>query len=184
MRDSLAGDTMLTFNPGVILGGTTIAYDTALSGGRAEGKANVVAESTLVSGDLRCLSVAEREAAKATMRTIVAQTPPHAWAAVDFVDGSPPMAPTPGNLELLRRFDRASRDLGFGPVEATDPRRAGAADVSFTQGLTPMAIDGVGLMGTGGHTAAETGDLRTLPMNAERVAVTLLRLAAERRRSR
>jgi glutamate carboxypeptidase len=40
-----------------------------------------------------------------------------------------------------------------------------------------MAIDGVGLMGSGGHTVEETADLRTLPMQAKRAAVTLARLA-------
>jgi glutamate carboxypeptidase len=41
-----------------------------------------------------------------------------------------------------------------------------------------MALDGVGLMGPGGHTVEETGDLRTLPMNGKRVAVLLWRLSA------
>ena len=62
-------------------------------------------------------------------------------------------------------------------MTAVNPRDAGAADVSFTQGRTPMAIDGVGLMGTGGHTLGETADLRTLPLNARRVALLLARLA-------
>ena len=61
-------------------------------------------------------------------------------------------------------------------MSAVDPRNAGAADISFTQGLTPMAIDGVGMMGTGGHTVAETADLRSLPLNAKRVAILLARL--------
>ena len=44
-------------------------------------------------------------------------------------------------------YDRASRDLGLGPVEAVNPDRAGAADVSFVAGHVPMIIDAVGLKG-------------------------------------
>jgi glutamate carboxypeptidase len=61
-------------------------------------------------------------------------------------------------------------------VVEVDPAKAGAADVSFAASRVAMAIDGVGLMGSGGHTVRETADLRTLASQARRVAVTLLRL--------
>jgi glutamate carboxypeptidase len=59
---------------------------------------------------------------------------------------------------------------------AVDPDKAGAADVSFISGHARMVLDGVGLMGTGGHTVNETADLRTLPSQAKRMAVLLARL--------
>ena len=68
-------------------------------------------------------------------------------------------------------------DIGEGDVTAVDPGEAGAADVSFTAGEVEMAMDGVGLMGDGGHTVEETADLKTLPVQAKRVAVLLWRLA-------
>ena len=52
-------------------------------------------------------------------------------------------------------YDAVSRDLGFGPVTAVDPRRAGAADVSFAADHVEMAIDGIGLLGGGNHTPDE-----------------------------
>jgi glutamate carboxypeptidase len=70
-----------------------------------------------------------------------------------------------------------SQDLGFGPVAAVDPRKAGAADISFTSGLVEMAIDGAGLMGWGGHTEDEIADMNTLPQQSQRMAVLLYRLA-------
>jgi len=85
------------------------------------------------------------------------------------------------NRRLLALYDRASRDLGFGEVAAADPSRVGAADVSFTEGLVDMALDGIGLMGDGGHTVNETADLKTLPSQAKRIAVTLLCLSEGRR---
>lgn len=176
--DSLRGEPFLTLNPGLILGGTTVDYDREHNRGRAFGKSNVVAESTWVAGDLRTLSPDQLERAQARMQAIAERHAPHTGAALTFSDGYPPLAPTDGNRKLLALFDGASRDLGFGPVTAVDPARAGAADISFTAGLVQMAMDGVGLMGDGGHTVEETADLRTLPVQAKRVAVLLLRLAA------
>ena len=176
-EDSLGHEAYLTFNPGVMVGGTAISFDREAARGTAYGKSNVIAESTTVAGDLRALSIPQRERAKDVMRRIVADTTRHTGATITFYDGYPPLAPSEGNRRLLARFDQASRDLGYGPVGADDPARAGAADISFTEGLVEMAIDGVGLMGTGGHTVEETADLRTLGVQAKRVAVTLSRLA-------
>jgi glutamate carboxypeptidase len=176
-RDSLAGQRYLTFNPGVILGGTAVSYDPSANRGTAFGKTNVIAESTVVAGDLRAISAEQRDAARATMRRIAAASLPHAQATLTFDDGYPPLAPSDGNRRLLAIYDRASRDLGIGGVEGVDPSRAGAADISFCDGWVEMAMDGVGLMGDGGHTVDEVADLRTLPTQTRRMALTLLRLA-------
>lgn len=175
-RDSLAGEPNLTFNPGVIVGGTTIAFDADAGRGTAFGKANVVAESTVVHGDIRTLSPDQLARAQEGMRRLVARNYPGTTATIVFDQGYPPLAPTDGNRRLLAMFDRASRDIGWGPVSPADPARAGAADISFTAGLVDMAIDGVGLLGSGGHTVQETADLRTLALNAKRIALTLARL--------
>lgn len=173
----LTGEQYLTFNPGIILGGTSIEFDAMQSRGAAFGKTNVIAERALVAGDLRTISAEQRERAKQRMRAIVAQHLPHTSAEIEFEDTYPPMAPTEGNYRLLAMVDQVSRDLGFGAVTAVDPGAAGAADVSFTADHVEMAIDGLGLMGDGGHTVEETADLRTLGMNAKRAAVLLHRLA-------
>lgn len=175
-HDSLSHEPYLTVNPGAIVGGTTVTFDEGENRGTAFGKNNVIAESTVVSGDLRTLSVAQREWAKAAMRRIVAASPPHAGASIEFEDGYPPLAPSQGNHRLLAMVDGASRDLGLGPVEPVDPARAGAADVSFAEGHVEMAIDAMGLKGEGGHTVRETADLTTLGGQAKRTAVVLARL--------
>ncbi len=179
-HDSLSHEPNLTVNPGVILGGTTVSYDDQANRGTAFGKTNVIAESTTVAGDLRTLSIEQLERARSTMRRIVGASPPHAGATIEFEDGYPPLAPAPGNLRLLALVDQASRDLGLGGVEAVDPARAGAADISFVEGRVGMALDAMGLKGDGGHTVQETALLGVLPGQAKRVAVTLARLAQER----
>src|SRR5439155_3162721 len=43
-RRALAGEEHLTFNPGVLLGGTAVDFDAAAGRGTASGKENVIAE--------------------------------------------------------------------------------------------------------------------------------------------
>ena len=179
-RDSLGAEPLLTLNPGLVLGGASLTYEIEGSRGTAAGKSNIIADTAFVKGDLRTISVEQRERAKATMLRIARASDPHVSTKLDFDDSYPPLAPSAGNKALLARFDTASRDLGAGPLTAADPRNAGAADVSWTQGLTPAAIDGVGLMGTGGHTVEERADLRTLSLDAKRTALVLARLARGR----
>jgi glutamate carboxypeptidase len=175
-HDSLAGEANLTFSPGLVIGGTTVGLEPGGARGSAAGKNNVVAESTIVTGDLRTLTREQREHAKDVMRRIVAASPPHTSGSIVFDDGYPPFSPSGGNRRLLALADRASRDLGLGPLEPVDPARAGAADVAFTDGITPMAIDALGMKGDGGHTVNEWALLGSLPMQAKRVAVLLSRL--------
>lgn len=176
-REELAGEKYLTFNPGVLLGGTSVEYDPEQARGDAYGKQNVIAEHATASGDLRMISLEQRDRARERMRAIVAESLPHTSAEIEFTDGYPPMEPSDGNERLLAMYDEVSRDLGHGPVSAADPRRAGAADVAFTTGRVEMALDGLGLMGEYGHTVEEVGDLRSLPAQTKRTAVLMYRLA-------
>jgi glutamate carboxypeptidase len=173
----LRGEAYLTFNPGLALGGTAVKTDSTGIGGLASGKRNVVAEHMTVAGDLRTLSPAQLAKAKRTMEQIVATHLPKTSAEITFDDGYPPMAPSMGNKRLLGMYDRASRDLGTGPVVAVDPSRAGAADVSFVARYVPMIIDGIGLSGHDDHTEKETADLRGLRSQTKRAALVMYRLS-------
>jgi glutamate carboxypeptidase len=176
---TLSGERYLTFNPGLAIGGTLVTLDTTETEGTGAGKRNVVAEHMTVSGDLRTLSPAQQAKAERTMRAIVSHHLPKTSADITFDDGYPPMAPTAGNRRLLAMYDKASRDLGFGSVEAVDPSRAGAADVSFIAGIVPMIIDGIGLSGHDDHTEKETADLRKLPSQTKRAALVMYRLTQQ-----
>jgi glutamate carboxypeptidase len=111
------------------------------------------------------------------MESIVATPLSNAQSTISFDEGYPPLAPTDGNARLLALYDRVSRDLGFGPVTAVSPDKAGAADVSYVAGEAKMILDAVGLKGHDDHSPGETADLRTLPLQAKRAAVFLSRLA-------
>ncbi len=177
-RARLGGQQYLTINPGVVLGGSEVKYDTAQSGGTAFGKTNVIAGQAIVSGDIRALSPEQLRQAMATMKDVVAQHLPKTTAELTFDDGYPPMAPTDGNRKLLAVHDSVSRALGFGPVVAVDPSKAGAADVSFAAPYVPMVIDALGLAGWDDHSDKETANLNWLPRLTKRAAVLIYRLGS------
>jgi glutamate carboxypeptidase len=178
--EELRHEQYLTLNPGVVAGGVNVEFAAEPLQGSASGKDNIIAPEAVASGDLRAISAQQRSQAQERMRKIVAESLPQAKAEITFVDNYPPMAPTEGNRRLLERYDRVSRDLGFGPVTAVNPRNAGAADVSFAADHVEMAIDGLGLLGGGAHTPEEFADLRKFQIQAQRLAVLLYRLGKDR----
>jgi glutamate carboxypeptidase len=175
-RRALAGEDHLTFNPGVMVGGTSVDFDPAQSRGSAFGKDNVIADRAVVTGDLRTLTREQLDRAREAMKKIAAESLPHTEATLTFADGYPSLAPADGNARLLAMYDRVSQDLGLGSVTAVSPDRAGAADVSFVAGEVKSIIDGIGLMGHDDHTPGETADLTTLPSQTKRAALLLWRL--------
>ncbi|MDJ0652969.1 MAG: M20/M25/M40 family metallo-hydrolase [Xanthomonadales bacterium] len=176
-RTSLEPMQDLTFNPGVLVGGTDIDLDGTTKRGTAFGKTNVIARSLKARGDLRAVSPEQLAAARSKMREIVAGSLPGTTAELVFSDSYPPMAPTVANRKLLEIYSRVSSDLGYGPVAAVNPRNAGAADISFAAAHVDMALDGLGLMGTGGHTDNEIADMTTLESQAKRAAILIYRLS-------
>ena len=180
-RTQLAPESSeVTFNTGMIVGGTAVEHPEQARG-TAFGKTNVIAQTALAVGDLRTLSPEQLDRTRSRMREIVGRSLPHATAEMTFEAGYPPMAVTEGNRRLLSLLDEASRDLGHGALSAVNPRQAGAADISFVATKVKMAVDGLGLKGSGGHTKDETADLSLLAPQAKRVAVLLARLAEGKR---
>jgi glutamate carboxypeptidase len=177
-RTKLSTITNLTFNPGLIVGGTDIAQTETVSHWSAFGKSNVIAQSVMVSGGIRAVSPEQLAMARQEMQSIVTANLAHTKATLVFLDGYPPMAPTEENKKLLSMYNNISLELGMGEVKAVDPRRAGAADISFTAEYVDMAMDGLGLMGEGGHTAEETADMNTFTQQMKRSALLIYRLSS------
>jgi len=177
-RTRLAGQKYLTFSPGVIVGGANVSYDTLHTSGTASGKLNIVPSAVTVHGDLRFITEAQKDSARNIMRDVVSHHLPRTSAEITFSDEYPAMSPTPANYRLLAVYDSVSRALGYGPVEALDPGRRGAGDVSFVAPFV-AGMDGLGASGSGAHTPRERVDLASLPMQTERAALMLYRLTHE-----
>jgi glutamate carboxypeptidase len=174
--EKLRGEKYLTFNPAVILGGTEVTYDPEHSRGTVFGKTNVIAKKVTIQGDLRFITDEQKQGARTKMREIAtSQNLPHTSAEISFEDGYPSMPPTQGNLALLKVLDQASRDLGFGPVEAYDPGARGAGDISFVANQVDC-LDGLGALGSGAHTQNEDVDLSAFSKLIQRTAILIYRL--------
>ncbi|NNM05606.1 MAG: M20/M25/M40 family metallo-hydrolase, partial [Gemmatimonadetes bacterium] len=176
--EEVRGEEYLTFNAGVVLGGTEVSFDEETKTGTAFGKTNVIPQRVVVRGGIRTISPGQLEETRDRMREVVARSHPMTSATITFSDGYPPMAPGPENYVLLEKMSRVSQDLGFGPMEALDPGRRGAADISFVAPYTP-GLAGMGPYGSGAHSPDETLDLTSVTRAAKRAAVLMTRLAQE-----
>ena len=165
----------LTFNPGVILGGTDVTFDSGAARGSAFGKNNVIANTATVKGDIRYLDDAQRERTHTKMRSIVAASLPGTSATIRFAESYPPMAATPGNHRILELYSRTSVDVGLGPIAALPAGLRGAGDTNFVAPYVD-SLDGLGATGRGSHSPAEDLELASIERAAIRTAVLLYRL--------
>jgi glutamate carboxypeptidase len=172
-HEELRGEPNLTFNAGLMVGGSMAEIKQGV--GNASGKPNVIPQTATVTGDLRTLTLEQLARTKERMRSIVEKNLPSTSAKIEFEDGYPPMAPTEGNMALLRDIQGVSRDLALGPLEVIDPGKRGAADVSFVAPFV-ACLAGLGPSGDGAHAAGESVDLASLPMVTKRAALLVYRL--------
>jgi len=163
----------LTFNPGMITGGATATQ--SAGAGTASGKSNIVAETAIVTGDLRFISEEQKNRAREKMKAIVANHLPHTTAEITFEDGIPAMFPSPGNYELLEKLSQVSQDMGLGEVKAWNPGQRGAGDISYVAPYI-SGLDGLGAMGGGAHSLNETINLKTFKDLTARAAILIYRL--------
>ena len=167
----------LTYNVGVIAGGTPAAIDAEGVNATASGKTNIVASTAIARGDLRTLTREQDDRVRAGMQTIVATHLPRTEAELVFGEGGyPPMAPTEGNRALLARLNAVNRDLGLPEMAEYDPARRGAADSGFVAADVDT-LGGLGVAGGGAHADGEWIDLDSLVRQSQRAAVLISRLS-------
>lgn len=170
----------LTFNTGIVAGGVTAAADESGAKAQAQGKTNIIPAQAVANGDFRTLSEAQTRRVEAKMQAIVGRHLPGTDARIDFDNGYPAMAPTPGNRALLARLNAVNRDLGLPAMPELDPLKRGAGDISWVAADVPGLV-GLGTASRGDHTPDEVVDLASIPRQAKRAAILMSRLTAERR---
>ncbi|MES2006356.1 MAG: M20/M25/M40 family metallo-hydrolase [Bacteroidota bacterium] len=174
-REELSTEKYLTFNPGLIVGGSDMQYDETKSRGEAIGKTNIISPETVVTGDLRFLTEVQKEAAREKMKAITARNLTGTKASIHFQDGIPAMEPTEGNAKLLQVIDQVSQAMGIGATKAGDPGSRGAGDISYVAKYVDC-IDGLGASGRGAHAPGETINLKEFPFLIQRAALLIYRL--------
>lgn len=174
-RLQLSQEKYLTFNPGLIVGGSEMNYDADKAKGDAIGKTNIISPTVTVVGDLRFLTEEQKETAREKMKAIVNNNLNGTKATISFSDGIPGMAPKEGNNRLLAIIDSISQDMGIGKTVAGDPGSRGAGDISYIAKYVDC-IDGLGSSGKGAHAAGETINLKEFPYLIQRAAILIYRL--------
>jgi glutamate carboxypeptidase len=174
-REKLSSEPFLTFNPGLFIGGSDVKYDAVAQKGSVVSKTNIIAPKTIVVGDLRFLTEAQKENARDTMRMIVSQHLAGTNATISFNDGIPSMPPTPGNDSLVMIVNGANNALGYGEVTAGNPGLRGAGDISYIAAYL-NCLDGLGASGKGSHAPGETINLSEYPKLIKRTALVIYRL--------
>jgi len=168
----------LTYNVGVILGGTSAAENAEKTGGTATGKTNVIPPAAIARGDLRTLDEEQNTRVKKKMEAIVRDHLARTGATIEFFDTYPAMGVTEGSQALLAKLQAVNATLGFGPSAVVDPKDGGAGDIAFVAPYVPGLV-GTGSMGAGAHAEGETVYLDSLTKQAKRMAVLMYRLSGQ-----
>jgi glutamate carboxypeptidase len=166
----------LTFNVGMVLGGTSVTVDQDGISGTAAGKDNVIAPEGFASGDIRTLSNEQTDRVEKKMEAIVAQHLPKTNATIRFGEGYPAMTPTAESRALLGILNQVNQSLGFTAMPELDPMKRGAGDIAFVSPPLP-GLAGIGATGDGAHQPGETIDLAAQPINTKRAALLMYRLS-------
>jgi len=165
----------LTYNTGVIVGGSNVAFDPAKNSGTAGGKSNIIASTAYASGDIRTVTDEQLHRVREKMKQIVANHLPKTGAEITFEDKYPSMAATEGNKALLKVLNGVNLDLNLEAMEPLPPAKRGAGDVSFVAPYVD-SISGFGSLGSGAHAPGETIDLSRQQLQTKRAALFIYRL--------
>lgn len=165
----------LTFNAGVLLGGTEVNWNAAENSGTAYGKNNIIPPTALVKSDMRYLSAEQRDRTREKMRAIVANNLPGTRATIKFSESYPAMTPTAGNMRLLELYSQASQAAGLGAIPALPAGLRGAGDIQFVAPFVD-SLDGLGASGSGSHSPDESMEIASIEKATLRTALLLYRL--------
>jgi glutamate carboxypeptidase len=164
----------VSINPAIIVGGGTASVEH--SRGEAFGQGNVTAAKAIIVGDMRYISELQKLNIEKKMQRIVNQQSGES-AKLDFQPGKFAIPFTLKNQELLLKFSHISEALGYGKVKASDPLKRGASDLSYVASVVPSNLSGLGVVGSGSHSAEETIDLESLPIVTKRAALLIYELS-------
>lgn len=165
----------VTYNVGLIAGGSSVSADPGNVTLSATGKSNIIPAMAQASGDLRTVTEEQYRKIRQRMERIVADHLKGTSATIAFGEGYPAMPETEGNRALLRELNDVNRSLGLDAMEPYDPALRGAGDLSFVAPYT-AGISGLGSFGKGSHAPGETVELSSQTYQTRRVALFLYAL--------
>lgn len=156
---------------------TNYETGTTLNVGLAQGgtRTNVVPEHAWAQIDVR---VVDQEQAAAIHEALYSLRPQLEGARI-HVTGDlerPPMVRTPQIAGMFAQAQRFAARLGF---DLTETGSGGGSDGNFTAALGVPTLDGMGVVGEGGHALHEHVVIPSLPQRASLLALMILENAAQ-----
>ncbi|MDE2945678.1 MAG: M20 family metallopeptidase [Chloroflexota bacterium] len=143
-----------TANVGVISGGT---------------RANVVPAEAMVEVNVRAWTRVNQQAIHEKMMNLRA-VHPEAEIIVEGGVGVPPMERSPEIAALFKRAQTLAAEMG---IVLEEGRTGGGSDGNKTAALGVPTLDGMGMVGEGGHAINEYGEISSLPERAAIMAAML-----------
>ncbi len=143
-----------TANVGVITGGT---------------RPNVVPAEARVEINVRATSRVKQQAIHERIMTLQARHP-EASLKVEGGVGVPPMERSPEIAALFKRAQGLAAEMG---ITITEDSTGGGSDGNKTAALGVPTLDGMGIVGDGGHAVTEYGEISSLPERAAIMAAML-----------
>lgn len=154
-----------------IQGFTDYKVGTTLSVGVVGGgtRSNVVPAQAWARIDMRVMNAGEAARVEAKMQGLK----PHLTGATVKVSGGvnrPPMVRTPEIVALYTQAKAMAAEMGF---ELTETGTGGGSDGNFTAALGVPTLDGMGVVGDGGHAVHEHVVVDSLPERAALLAALI-----------
>ncbi len=147
-------DIGTTANVGVISGGT---------------RPNVVPAEARVEINVRAWTKVNQAAIHERMMSLKA-VHPEADIVVEGGVGVPPMERSPEIAALFKRAQALAAEMG---ITLEEGRTGGGSDGNKTAALGVPTLDGMGMVGEGGHAVTEYGEISSLPERAAIMAAML-----------
>jgi glutamate carboxypeptidase len=170
----------LTYNVGLVVGGTSAALNADETGGTANGKNNIIAGTAIARGDIRALTDEQATRVRSRMAEILAANLPGTSAEMSFAEGYPAMAETAGNRFILSTLNQINADLKLPQMPPMNPLGRGAGDISFVASRLD-GIAGMGPAGEKGHSIGESISATSLVRQSKRAALLMSRLGSQPR---
>jgi glutamate carboxypeptidase len=136
---------------------------------------NIVADRCLVEGEVRYLSVADRDRTLDEMRKLAASLAAERGVDLEFAEGEniPPMTVSESNRLLADHLVGTAADAGW-DLEL-ESNRGGVSFPNFLPDPSSVCVlDGLGPVGGGMHTRGEYLDLRSLERRIHLIAEALI----------
>lgn len=136
---------------------------------------NIVADRCLVEGEVRYLSLEDRDRTLAEMRWLADRLAADWGVDLDFEEGEniPPMAVSESNRALADHLVRSAADAGW--KLDLEVNRGGVSFPNFLADPAAVCVlDGLGPVGGGMHTRGEYLDLRSLERRIHLIAEALI----------